>query len=129
MYQQVYDWLYSAAEEVKPGKTTADAAKKWPPASTWGYQEEYECWTNALGHGQGLTPYEPPRISRCCSLDYPQPIEKGMVIALETWMGEDWVGGVRLENMGVVTDNGWENIYQWPDEEIICPPHQLIYGY
>ena len=44
-------------------------------------------------------------------------------------MGEDWVGGVRLENIGVVTDNGWENIYQWPDEEIICPSNQLIHGY
>lgn len=128
-YKQIREWLYAAAAEVKPGKTTADAAKKWPPASTWGYKEEYECWSNALGHGQGLTTYEPPRISRCSSLDDPQPIEKGMVIALETWQGEEGVGGVRVENMGVVTDNGWENIYQWPDEEISCPQHQLLFGY
>ncbi|MFH1169391.1 MAG: M24 family metallopeptidase, partial [Chloroflexota bacterium] len=129
MYKQVYDWLYSAAEELKPGKTTADAARKWPPASTWGYKEEYEPWSNCLGHGQGLMTYELPRINRFCSIDYPQVIEVGMVIALETWTGEDGVGGVRLENMGVVTKNGWENIYQWPDEEITCPQHQLIFGY
>ena len=129
LYKRVYEWLYAAAEEIKPGKTTADAAKKWPTCDHWGYAEEYECWSNALGHGQGLSGYEYPRIGRCCSIDHPQLIEKGMVIALETWDGEDFVGGVRLENMGVVTDNGWENLYQWPDEEITCPMHQLIYGY
>ncbi|MFC1917900.1 M24 family metallopeptidase [Chloroflexota bacterium] len=126
-YKQCYEWLYNACEEIKPGKTTADAAKKFPPAATWGYKEEYECWSNALGHGLGLSSYELPRISRCCSLDYPQEIRKGMTIAMETWMGEDGHGGVRIENMGVVTDNGWENLYQWPDEEIICPSHQLIF--
>lgn len=125
-YKQCYEWLYNACEAIKPGITTDKVAKHFPTCDTWGYSEEYECWTNALGHGLGLTSYELPRISRCCSMDYPQVIEKGMIIAMETWMGEDGYGGVRIENLGVVTDKGWENLYSWPDDEIICPSHQLI---
>ncbi len=125
-YKQCYEWLYSAAAEIKPGKTTADAAKKFPPASTWGYDREDECWSNALGHGQGLSSHEIPAIRRSVSLQYPMPFEKGMIICMETWMGEEGFGGCRIENVGVVTDRGWENLYSWPDEEIICPEHQII---
>ena len=125
-HKQCREWLYNACDEIKPGKTTADAAKKFPTCDTWGYDREDECWSNALGHGQGVSSYDLPAIRRSCSLEYPQPIEKGMVIAMETWMGEEGYGGCRIENVGAVTDNGWENLYTWPDEEIICPEHQII---
>jgi Xaa-Pro aminopeptidase len=53
-------------------------------------------------------------------------IQEGMVLAMETWYGEDGVGGVRIENVGVVTKNGFENFYRMPDEGIWMPPHQLV---
>lgn len=127
MYKTVYEWLYAAIDVMKPGATTADVAKVWPAADTWGYKNEYECWTNCLGHGIGLKQYEIPCIRRSVSLDYPEVLEKGMTIAVETWLGEERIGGVRIENVVVITDNGCENIYMWPDEEIGCPWHQLIW--
>ena len=90
MYKRVYEWQYTAMEAVKPGVSTAEIAEKWPPASTWGYKEEWECWSNELGHGIGLSQYEPPLIGRSF---WPQTIEKGMTFSLETWDGEDGVGG------------------------------------
>ena len=58
-------------------------------------------------------------------MDYPQPLEKGMTIAIETWWGEDWVGGCRIENIGVITDTGFENLYAWPDDGITMAEHVL----
>jgi Xaa-Pro aminopeptidase len=73
-----------------------------------------------------LAPYEEPTVSRTVSFDFPQVYEKGMTIAFETHFGEPFVGGCRLENIIVVTDHGWENLYTMPDEEIIVPKHSLI---
>ncbi len=122
-YKRCYDWLYEAMNVVRPGVSTAEVAEKWPAADTWGYKEEYECWTNALGHGIGLTQYEPPMIGRSF---WPATIEKGMTLAMETWYGEDGVGGCRIENVVVVNDTGCEKLYTWPDEEIIVPEHSLL---
>ena len=123
MYKRVYEWQYAAMEVIKPGVSTAEIAEKWPPASTWGYKEEWECWSNELGHGIGLSQYEPPLIGRAF---WPQTIEKGMTFSLETWDGEDGVGGCRIENIIVVNDTGCENLYTWPDEEIVVPEHSLL---
>lgn len=122
-YKKVHDWLYAAMDAVKPGISTTEVAEKWPPSSTWGYQEEYECWTNCLGHGIGLTQYEPPMIGKSY---WPQTIEEGMTIALETWYGEEGYGGVRIENVVVVNNKGCENLYTWPDNEIVVPEHSLL---
>lgn len=49
-----------------------------------------------------------------------------MTFSLETWDGEDGVGGCRIENVVVVNDTGCENLYTWPDEEIVVPEHSLL---
>ena len=53
-YKKVLDRINAIIEEIKPGKTTADAAKHFPPASTWGYKEEVEILASEIGHGIGL---------------------------------------------------------------------------
>jgi Xaa-Pro aminopeptidase len=53
------------------------------------------------------------------SLKYPQKLEAGMVIALETQGGTpDNRCGVRVEDMIIITDGGYEVISRWPKEEI-----------
>ena len=86
---------------------------------------EVEVLSVECGHGIGLASigrhvhYNLPVINRQWSLKYPQTIEEGMVIAYESLEGEHRVGGVRLENMVVVTKNGAEIMDYWPREEIV----------
>ncbi len=129
-YRRTRDMLYEAVSVLKDGITTADVAAKWPEANLWGRKEEMLVAGDAIGHGQGLSQYEFPIITRDNSFRFPQPIKKNMTIAMETWFGQTdtvhgWRGGCRLENVWLVTEKGHENLYAMPDEEIICPPHAI----
>ena len=124
-YQRVVDSVDAAIDATRVGKTTADAAKAFPPASKWGYKEEAEVLTVEIGHGLGMPVMYPcnvsyglPNINRQWSLKYPQPFEKGMIVAYESLEGEHRVAGVRLEHMVVVTDNGSE-VLDYYHREII----------
>ena len=117
-YKKLYDRIYAVIDAIKPGATTADAAKQLLPASHWGYEAEERLLVSEVGHGIGMT-YDEPIISRIWSLDHPQPFEPGMVIAVECREGEPGYGGVRFEEMVVVTERGHEIITTWPAEEIM----------
>lgn len=126
-YKRVLDRISAIIEEIKPGRTTADAAKHFPPASSWGYKEEVEVLASEIGHGLGLggggsSGYDMPIINRLWSFKYPQVFEEGMTIAVEGREGERRVGGVRLENMLVVTKDGAEIMDRFPRDEILVAP-------
>ena len=124
-YKEVHDRIDSVISEIKPGKTTADAAKHFPPATKWGYKSEVEILASEIGHGIGLgtsTGYDMPIINRLWSLDHPQVFEEGMTLAVESREGETRVGGARLENMLVVTKNGAEIMDYFPRDEILVAP-------
>ena len=128
-YKKTRDWLYGALSEVKPGATTADSARHFPGPkaySSWGELTEEDIVGCNVAHGIGLAPYEEPIVSRTASLEHPQVYEKGMTIAFETHFGEPFIGGCRIENVVVVTDNGYENLYAMPDDEIIVPKHSIL---
>ena len=55
-YKQCYDWVYAALAEVKPGATTADAAKHFPEAKLWGYPGEEWAVCSQWGHGHRTHP-------------------------------------------------------------------------
>jgi Xaa-Pro aminopeptidase len=128
-YNEVVTMLIEAEKILKPGITTKDVVEKW--------KDEIELWSNKppfirderdslstfmnnMGHGLGLmTVYDPPFFWRPISLKYPQKLEAGMVIALETQGGTpDNRCGVRVEDMIIITDGGYEVISRWPKEEI-----------
>jgi Xaa-Pro dipeptidase len=71
-----------------------------------------------VGHGIGMS-YEEPVISRIWSFDHPQTFLPGMVIAVECREGECGYGGVRLEEMVLVTDTGHRILSNWPADEIV----------
>ncbi|HLC25245.1 MAG TPA: M24 family metallopeptidase [bacterium] len=121
-YKSLLHRIDSVIDCIKPGATTADAAKHFPPATSWGYKEEAEVLTMEIGHGIGLFQYEYPIINRQWSLENPQVFEAGMIVAVEGREGDHRMGGVRLENMLVVTENGAEIIDHFPREEILQAP-------
>jgi len=124
-YKRLRDRIDAIIDEIKPGRTTADAARHFPPASSWGYKEEVEVLASEIGHGIGLgtsTGYDMPIINRLWSFKHPQVFEEGMTIAVESREGETRVGGVRLENMLVVTKDGAEIMDHFPREEILVAP-------
>ena len=117
-YKRCYDRVYGVIQRIRPGATTADAAKPLLPASTWGYNAEQPLVVAEVGHGIGMT-YEEPVISRLWSFGHPQTFEPGMIVAVECREGRAGYGGVRLEEMVLVTDTGHQVLTNWPAEEIV----------
>jgi Xaa-Pro dipeptidase len=121
LYKDCFDWLQTSVEMVRPGITTADIAKCWPGPEVLGLKTEKEALASQWGHGIGLGLWELPVISRAFSLDYPYPIKKNMVFALETYAGpENGKFGVRIEEEVVVTDTGHEVITKYPADELLA---------
>lgn len=76
-------------------------------------QEGYgEFFTHRTGHGIGLSPHEAPDISQKCDL----PLKAGMIHSVEPGIYLPGVGGVRIENLYVVTEEGADSLNELPLE-------------
>jgi Xaa-Pro dipeptidase len=106
--------LLAVISELKPGNLTSDAARHFPPAETWGYDDEVQVLTAEVGHGIGLHAYEQPVVNRQWSLNHPQELKAGMVVAVEGREGVIGQSTVRLEQMVVITEEGPQLIDRYP---------------
>jgi Xaa-Pro aminopeptidase len=64
----------------------------------------------SLGHGVGLEVHEPPSVGRSGH----DPLVAGDVIAVEPGLWERELGGVRFEDLLLVTDDGCETLTDYP---------------
>ena len=111
--------IYRVIDSIKPGATTADAAKHMKPAKEAGLPSEWSSWCDELGHGLGLSLYEYPIINRLWSLEHPMTFEKNMTMAVECMEYDPAIGRVKLEEMIAVTDTGVELLTRMPIQGII----------
>jgi Xaa-Pro aminopeptidase len=119
-YKRCRDYLDVAIDGVRPGVTTAEIVELWPEAHEFGFPNEEAAFALQYGHGVGLSVWEKPVFSRLVSLDHPETIEEGMVIALETfWPASDGWSAARIEEQMVVTKDGVEVITRFPAEELM----------
>jgi Xaa-Pro aminopeptidase len=100
-YGTVRDALAAMIEEVRPGVPCSqlDAAGRRVirDAGFGEWEPKY-----FIGHGIGMTHWEPPIIDSTTALE----LRPGMVLCLEPGIHKPGMGGMRLEDVVVVTDDG-----------------------
>jgi len=119
-YVRCREYMDQAIAMVKPGVTTGEIVSLWPRAEEFGFPDEMAAFALQYGHGVGLSIWEKPIFSRLVSLDHPEPLEEGMVFALETyWPAADGWSAARIEEEVVVTADGCELITKFPAEDLL----------
>jgi Xaa-Pro aminopeptidase len=102
----------AAVSRIVPGMSGAQAdsvAREVIEGAGYG-----ELFGHGLGHGVGLEVHEAPRLGR----DSADILEVGHVVTVEPGIYLPGVGGVRIEDLAVVTDHGLELLTAFPKELI-----------
>jgi Xaa-Pro aminopeptidase len=102
LYQAVRDAQQAALDAVRPGRAVGEADRAARSRLRRAGLARY--FTHSTGHGVGLEIHEPPRIAR----GQPEMFRPGMVITIEPGVYVPGCGGVRIEDMVVVTTTSCE---------------------
>ena len=107
MITLVEDAKTAAEMLIRPGQLveTLDRAARQVFAS----QDVEALFVHGLGHGVGLETHECPSL-KATGPDAKVPLEPGMVITIEPGLYREGFGGVRIEDMVVVTEHGAEKL-------------------
>ncbi len=108
IYTAVYEGLKAGIAEMRPGRTNKDCAEALiRTASKYGLSGRF--LSLFIGHGVGIGANEPPYIGETLPGAPTYEFRPGMVFAVEPLIWVEGVpggGGVRLEEMVLVTDEG-----------------------
>ncbi len=72
-------------------------------------------YIHSVGHGVGLDIHERPRLSQTSQAT----LQPGMVVTVEPGLYRPETGAVRLEDLVIVTDKGYEDLTRFPRELIV----------
>jgi Xaa-Pro aminopeptidase len=101
-YQAVLEAQLAGIAAVRPGGTAGEVDEAARQVLRKAKLERY--FTHSTGHGVGLEIHEPPRLGQA----QPEPLQPGMVITIEPGIYLPGKGGIRIEDMVVVTSSGAE---------------------
>lgn len=115
IYNLVLTAQKAALDLLKPGMMTdkVDSIARTIIAEN-GYGEYFG---HGLGHSLGLFIHEEPRLSSSCQV----LIQPGMLFTVEPGIYLPGFGGVRIEDLVLVTDSGIDNLTSSPKELIVLP--------
>lgn len=112
MYEAVRDAKVNAASMLRAGAVGADLYRATVEFfRDRGYESNTQGFTHSLGHGVGLEVHEEPSLG-------PQGgvLCAGNVVTIEPGLYYPGTGGVRLEDMGAVTETGFDRFTQYKEE-------------
>jgi Xaa-Pro aminopeptidase len=112
MYQAVREAQESAVAAVRAGASSGQVDRA--ARNTLRRAGFARYFTHSTGHGVGLEIHEPPRIAR----GQRERLRAGMVITVEPGVYVPGEGGVRIEDMVVVTDSGCDVLTPAPKDLI-----------
>jgi len=106
--KEVYDLVLTAQllclDGIRPGAACHDLDALC--RDTFGAKGCADAFAHGTGHGLGLSIHEDPRIKMSITTN----IEAGMVFTVEPGLYFPGWGGVRIEDVVAVTENGYENL-------------------
>jgi Xaa-Pro aminopeptidase len=115
MYDAVKAAQDLAASMIKPGISGQEVYQAIVDLfSSQGYRTGSEGFTHNLGHGVGLEVHELPSLGPGGG-----PLIQGNVVTNEPGLYYEKTGGVRLENIGVVTRTGFRCITSFPRDLVV----------
>jgi len=119
IYTAVYEGLKAGIAEMRPGRTNKDAADAViKAADKYGLGGRF--LSLFIGHGVGIGANEPPYIGETLPGAPTYAFRPGMVFAVEPLIWVEGVrggGGVRLEEMVLITENGPHVMSRAPFDE------------
>ncbi|GIX44589.1 MAG: aminopeptidase P family protein [Candidatus Hydrogenedentota bacterium] len=108
IYEIVLEAQSAAFEKIRPGISAREvdaAARQIIAAHGYG-----ECFGHGLGHGVGLEIHEAPTLNP----NSEDVLEERMVVTVEPGIYLPGKGGVRIEDLVIVTKNGPRNLTRFP---------------
>lgn len=122
-YAQALGWLNKAIEACKPGNTNYDIGRAFPSdPRSWGHDDWKGIDPYCVAHGLGLTLHDRPFVAHTYMENKGPEVElqPGMVLAVETFAGmKGERDGVRLEEMVLITETGFEVLSKFPINDLI----------
>ncbi len=104
MYDAVLEAQTTALNALAPGKNGQELDALARSLLAKAGLEQY--FSHGLGHGVGLDIHEGPRLSKQVS----QVLEPGMAVTVEPGVYIPGNGGVRIEDLAVITESGFERL-------------------
>ena len=98
---------------MKPIKAGATGSVTYAAAEPLVHKSKHHNHIHFLAHGMGLVSHEAPRLTATGPVPYDaydagRPLERGMVVSVETTLQHPQRGFIKLEDTVVVTDTGFE---------------------